>query len=69
MSYRDLVYTVYMKLPNTDTSHLDKWCNDHFGEQGILWDSYYVDASPHNFDQYYAFSNHEDAMLFTLTWQ
>ena len=67
--YPDLPFKVLMKLPSTDTEHIDEWCFQHFGEQGKKWDSYYADDSPFNFDQYFIFAKHEDAVLFTLTWQ
>ena len=67
-NYRDLIYKVFIKLPTTDTDHIDKWCYEHFGEQGKKWDCYFADDSPYNYDQYYIFANHADAMLFTLKW-
>lgn len=67
--YRELVHKVLVKLADTNTDHLDKWCEKHFGEQGKLWDSYYAEDSPFNYDQFYIFANHKDAMLFILTWQ
>ena len=68
-SYRDLVHKVLVKLPDTDTEHIDHWCIKHFGEQGKKWDCYFADDSPYNFDQYYIFAEHKDAVLFSLTWQ
>lgn len=68
MSWRDLIYKVLIKLPNTDTEHIDEWCYEHFGLQGKTWDCYFADDSPYNFDQYYAFARHEDAVLFKLRW-
>lgn len=68
MSWQDLIYKVLLKLPNTDTEHIDEWCYEHFGIQGNTWDCYFADDSPYNFDQYYAFARHEDAVLFKLRW-
>jgi len=68
MSLEFLIHKVFIKLLDTDTDEIDMWCIEHFGEQGIKWDSYFADDSPYNYDQYYIFENHEDAVLFTLTW-
>jgi len=66
--YPDLNYKVLVKLPSTDTDHIDEWCWKHFGEQGEKWDCCFADDSPWNYDQYYMFANQKDAMLFTLRW-
>lgn len=62
-------YRVHLKLPNTDTGHIDIWTEKHFGIRGIYWDCWFADDSPFNYDMVYAFSKHEDAVLFTLTWE
>ena len=68
MSFVDLTHKVLLKLPNTDTDHIDRWCESHFGERGGKWDCWFANDSLFNFDMYYAFLNHEDAVLFTLRW-
>ena len=68
-NYPDLIHKVFIKLPTTDTDHIDEWCFKHFGEQGKKWDCYFADDNPWNFDQCYIFAEHKDAVLFTLTWQ
>jgi len=68
MSPLDFPYRVYFKSPNTDTDHIEEWCYEHFGLQGKQWDCWFANESPYNFDQYYAFVRHEDAVLFKLRW-
>jgi hypothetical protein len=68
MMYDDLTHRVFLKCPTTDTDTVDRWCYEHFGEQGDKWDAWFADDSLWNYDQIYAFVNHEDAVLFTLTW-
>jgi hypothetical protein len=69
MAMKDLVHRVFVKLPNTDTEHIEQWCESHFDFRGGKWDCYFADDSPYNFDMYYIFEKHEDAVLFSLTWQ
>lgn len=68
MTPPELTHRVYLKLSNTDTQYIDRWCYEHFGEQGYNWDSYYANDSMYNFDQYYIFAKHKDAVLFELKW-
>ncbi len=68
MIYPELPYKVFVKLATTDTDDIDQWCYEHFGEQGHKWDSYFADDSPYNYDQYFIFAEHNDAVLFSLKW-
>ena len=63
-----LIHKVFLKFADTNIDDIDEWCYEHFGIQGENWDSYFADMSPHNYDQYYIFANHDDAVLFTLRW-
>ena len=65
---KTLRYKVYTKLPDTNTDHIDEWCYEHFGIQGKKWDAYFANSIPLNYDQFYIFANHDDAMLFRLRW-
>lgn len=63
-----LLHKVYIKLPDTNTDHIDEWCYEHFGIQGEKWDAYFASTNTGNYDQFYIFANHDDAMLFSLRW-
>ncbi len=68
MIFDDLKYRVHLKCNNTDTEHIDIWCEEHFGYRGGKWEVWFDNDSLFNFDLTYAFLNQEDAMLFTLRW-
>ena len=69
MSVREFHYRVLLPMTTTDSDHIEFWCEKHFGIRGIKWDCWFNNDSPFNYDLTFAFDRHEDAVLFTLTWQ
>ena len=65
---KTMPHKVYIKLSDTNTDHIDEWCYEHFGIQGEKWDAYFASEDTGNYDQFYIFANHDDAMLFSLRW-
>ena len=61
-------YRVFLSMPNTDSDHIERWCENHFGIRGVNWDCWFNNDSPFNFDLTFAFTKDKDAMLFTLKW-